>query len=168
MLKVAEVINKLTAFNGTERTTAVFTADRHWAPSWAYALKINFNIILTSTPLSPKRSLPLSVSDKNYVWISHFSDVCNMSRPSHFLDFIILKRLVKSTSYEVTKFFQHFSLSWDHIFSTAPYSQTPSIYDFSLEVWDKIIIQKTFERAAPSGIGWCRSCKFSVISRVFL
>ena len=45
--------------------------------------KIHINIILPSTPWSPKWSLSLRYPDKNYVWISSLPNTCYMSRPSH-------------------------------------------------------------------------------------
>jgi hypothetical protein len=53
----------------------------HNLPS--YFSKIRSNIILPSMPRSSEWSLPFRFSDHNFVCVSHLSNACNMSRPSH-------------------------------------------------------------------------------------
>jgi len=52
------------------------------APTYHF-LKILFNIILPSTPGSPKRSLSLRFLQQNPVYASHFSRMRYMPRPSY-------------------------------------------------------------------------------------
>jgi hypothetical protein len=48
-----------------------------------YFPKIYFNFILLSTPRSPRRYLPIRLSNRNFVLISHLSFACFMPRPYH-------------------------------------------------------------------------------------
>ena len=73
----------------------------------SHFLKIHINIILPSTPLSPKWSLSLRYPDKNYVWTSPLRDIFYMPRPSYssrLITRIIFREQYRSFSSSLNSF----------------------------------------------------------------
>jgi hypothetical protein len=90
---------EIPCFYGTRKVTTVFARAYHWTLSYPVEstphlytlyLKINFNIIRSSKPKSPKRSLPFRIFDSNLACISYLS--IHSACPIYFilLDLIIL------------------------------------------------------------------------------
>jgi hypothetical protein len=89
-LKVTQPVKKFPTFYRTQR---FITRACQWTLSWVrhiqstpshpICVKIQSNIIFTSMPRSSKLSLPFSLTDQNFVWISHLSHACNMACQSH-------------------------------------------------------------------------------------
>jgi len=88
-----QLVKKFPAFYGTRRFITTFTSARHLSLSWAssiqsmppisHFLKIHLNIILPSTPGSPKWSLNLRVPHLHPVYASPLPHTRYMPRPSH-------------------------------------------------------------------------------------
>jgi len=86
-------VRKFPAFHGTRRFITALTCFRHLSLSWArsiqsipptsHFLKIHFNIILQSTPRSPRWSQSLRFPHQNPVYASPLPHTCHMPRPSH-------------------------------------------------------------------------------------
>ena len=91
MEQIPQIAENFLAFYGTRRFTTAFTTARHLFLSWVrsiqsmfpfHFLKINFNIILLSTPGSSKRSPSLRYSHQNHVCTSSLPHTCFLPRPS--------------------------------------------------------------------------------------
>jgi len=88
-----QLVKKFLAFYGTRMFITAFTSARHLSLSRAtsihfktptsYFLKMHFNIILPSKPVSPKWSLSLRFPNQNPVYASPLLHTQYMPRPSH-------------------------------------------------------------------------------------
>ena len=92
-LTVPQLVTKVPAFYGTRRFITAFTNVHHLSLSWAssiqsipptsHFLKIHLNIILPSTPGSPRWSLSFRIHHQNPVFASSLPHTCHMPSPSH-------------------------------------------------------------------------------------
>ena len=87
-----QLVKKLSAFYGTQRFITAFKSARYLSQAWASSihsmspsnfLKIHLNIILPSTPGSPKWSLSLRFPHQNPVYATPLHHTCYTHRPSH-------------------------------------------------------------------------------------
>ena len=88
-----KLAKKFSEFYGTRRFITPVTSARHMSLSWpsstqsiiptSHFLKIDLNIILPSTPGSPKWSLSFRFPHQNPVYASPLSHMRYMPRPSH-------------------------------------------------------------------------------------
>ena len=100
----------------------------------SHFLNIHLNIILASTPGSPKWSLPFRFPHQNPVYASPVPHMCYMPPPVPFFSILSPEQnLLSSTDHSAahyvvssTPLLPHPSLA--QIFSSAPHSQTPSAY----------------------------------------
>jgi len=89
----SQLVKKFPAFYGTRRFITAFTSARHLSVPWAssiqsihptsHFLKPHRNIILPSTPGSPKWSLYLRFPNQNPAYASPLSHTRYMPRSSH-------------------------------------------------------------------------------------
>ena len=106
--------------------------DPDHAPT-SYFLNIRLNIILPSIPGSPKWSFSLRFPHQNPVYASPLPHMCYMPCPAHsscFITWTILREEHRSLSSSFCSFL-HSPLTSSllgPIFSSTPYSQTPSAY----------------------------------------
>ena len=139
----SQLVKKFPEFHGDRRFITAFTSARQLSLSWArlmqsitptsHFLKILLNIIIPSMTGFSKWSLPLRFSHQNRVCTTALPHSCYMPRPSHYSRFDNQQYWASSTvhsSLHNVVFFIHLlpSLSWAQIFSSTPYSQTPSAY----------------------------------------
>jgi len=103
-LTVVQLVNKFTAFHGTQRLITVIT----WADSGAHSephkssqfphttLHIHFKINLPSITLPSKWCLDLKFSNRNFPWISLLSCACHVLHTQTYLIWPSLKYLLKT------------------------------------------------------------------------
>jgi hypothetical protein len=115
----------------------VFIVVCHWSISWVRWIQsttsnpvfLRYILVLSSTPSSPKWSIPLVFFHWNFVRISHFSHACNMPRSSYPLRYDRIDLYLVNV--QVMKFLimksSPFSCHFLPLKSLAPRSQTLSI-----------------------------------------
>jgi hypothetical protein len=105
-LTVSQLVKKFPAFYGTRKFITAFTKARHLSLSWAtsiqsmppsHFLKIDFNIILPSTPGSPKWSPSLRSPYKKILYSPLFSPIRAIC-PASFINNITCRPSIVSSS----------------------------------------------------------------------
>ena len=93
----SQLVKKFSTFYGTQRIITAFTSARHLSLSWSHFLNIHINIIVPSTPGSPKWYLSLRFPHHNPVYASLLPHTRYMSPPSHSSRFYHPNYWVRST-----------------------------------------------------------------------
>ena len=145
----SQLVKKFPTFYGTRRFITAFTSGSHLSLYWANSmqstsifLNIHLNIILPSTPGSPKLSLYLRFPHHNTAYNFSLPHTRYMSRPPHFLDFYTRKifgERYKSLSYSLCPISSPFFVAW-----VAPMYQSRSeVYSLTVSQQDKVFTARS-------------------------